>query len=348
MGLLMKYKTIFRIKMCVSIFIMMLLAVAFSLEAAEGEKAFQHETGFYYTVQKGDTLWDLSQKFSDSAWLWPEMWQENNQIANPHRIYPGERIRLYRREGSQKIAEKKLGKSLAVKPSFDDLIHYNYTALDRVGFIRKEPVAPHGAIFKVQETKEMINSNDIVYIRPEGDFDLVPGKRYTIYRTLVPVKDRITNEYIGIQHLLTGVVEITQVEPQYAIGTIIEAYRPIDLDDMLMPYYRRIPKVIIKDSPTGLQGRIIDAEEHNRLIGDNMIAFINKGKKDGVQPGQFYNVYFQVQERIHAKKAEKTLLLPVDFAQLLVIHTENTTATVIVTNADKEFEPGATVHSPNQ
>jgi hypothetical protein len=55
-----------------------------------------------------------------------------------------------------------------------------------------------------------------------------------------------------------------------------------------------------------------------------------------------------VQERIHAKKAEKTLLLPVDFAQLLVIHTENTTATVIVTNADKEFEPGATVHSPNQ
>ena len=219
----MNYKTIFRIKMCVSIFIMMLLAAAFSLEAAEGEKAFQHETGFYYTVQKGDTLWDLSQKFSDSAWLWPEMWQENNQIANPHRIYPGERIRLYRREGSQKIAEKKLGKSLALKPSFDDLIHYNYTALDRVGFIRKEPVAPHGAIFRVQETKEMISSNDIVYIRPEGDFDLVPGKRYTIYRTLAPVKDRITNEYIGIQHLLTGVVEITQVEPQYAIGTIIEA-----------------------------------------------------------------------------------------------------------------------------
>jgi hypothetical protein len=54
-----------------------------------------------------------------------------------------------------------------------------------------------------------------------------------------------------------------------------------------------------------------------------------------------------VKERIHPKRRDKTLLLPVDFAELLVIHTENTTATVIVTNADKEFEPGATLHSPN-
>ena len=332
--------------MCVSILTLMLLAIAFSLEAAEGEKAIQHETGFYYTVQKGDTLWDLSQKFSDSAWLWPEMWQENSQIANPHRIYPGERIRLFRRKGSQKIAEKKLGKSLAVKSSLDDLIHYRYSALDRVGFVRKEPVAPHGAIFKVQETREMISEGDIVYIRPEADSDLVPGKRYTIYRTLTPTKDRMTNTYVGIQHLLTGVVEITQVEPLYAMGTIIDAYRPIELDDLLMPYYRRIPKLIIKDSPKDLEGRIINAEDHNRLIGGDMIAFIDKGKKDGVQPGQFYNVYFQVQENIYRKKGRKTLLLPVDFAELLVLHTENTTATVIVTNADKEFEPGANVHSP--
>ena len=329
-----------------AILMTMLLVMPFSSAAAENEKVIEHETGFYYTVQKGDTLWDLSRKFSDSAWLWPEMWQENSQIANPHRIYPGERIRLFRRKGSQKIAEKKLGKSLAVKSSLDDLIHYRYSALDRVGFVRKEPVAPHGAIFKVQETREMISEGDIVYIRPEADSDLVPGKRYTIYRTLTPTKDRMTNTYVGIQHLLTGVVEITQVEPLYAMGTIIDAYRPIELDDLLMPYYRRIPKLIIKDSPKDLEGRIINAEDHNRLIGGDMIAFIDKGKKDGVQPGQFYNVYFQVQENIYRKKGRKTLLLPVDFAELLVLHTENTTATVIVTNADKEFEPGANVHSP--
>jgi hypothetical protein len=344
----MNYKMNFRIKMSISIFITMLVAIAFSLDAAEQETTFEHQTGFYYTIQKGDTLWDLSQKFSDSAWLWPEMWQENSQIANPHRIYPGERIRLYRRKGAQKIADKKVGKSVPLSPALDDLIHYSYTALDRVGFIRKTAVAPHGAIFKVQETKEMINSEDIVYIRPEGNFTLVPGKRYTIYRTLVPIMDRDTNAYVGIQHMLTGVVEITQVQPQYAIGTVIVAYRPIELEDMLMPYYRRPPNVIIKESPKGLEGRIIEAEDHNRLIGDQMIAFIDKGKQDGVQPGQFYNVYYQVEERIHPKKGRKTLLLPVEFGELLVIHTENTTATVIVTSAAKEFEPGTTLRSPNR
>ena len=79
-----------------------------------------------------------------------------------------------------------------------------------------------------------------------------------------------------------------------------------------------------------------------------MIAFINKGNKDGVQPGQFYNVYYQAKEQIDPKKGEKTLLLPVDIAELLVIHTESTTATVIVTGDDREFEPGATIRSPSQ
>ena len=316
--------------------------------AAEDEKMIEHETGFYYTVQKGDTLWDLSQKFSDTPWLWPEMWKENSQIANPHRIYPGERIRLYRRTGIQKITEKKTGAPLAVTPPPVEQIYYNYTAMDRVGFIRKEPLASHGAIFKVQEPKEMINVDDVVYIRPENDFVLATGKRYTLYRPMDPIKDRYSNEYIGIQYLLRGIVEITQVQPQYAIGTVIEAYRPIQVEDRLMPYNRRLPEVPMKESPKGLKGQVIEAEEHNTLIGEHMIAFINKGKKDGVQPGQFYNVYYQAKEKINPNRGEKTLLLPVDIAELLVIHTESTTATVIVTGADKEFEDGATIRSPNQ
>ena len=341
----MNFKIDLRIKMGLSIAITMLLAMPFLLGAAENEEVIEHETGFYYTVQKGDTLWDLSRKFSDSAWLWPEMWQENKQIANPHRIYPGERIRLFRRTGTKKVSEKKMA---VAPPTLENLIYYNYTPLDRVGFIRKQPVEAHGAIFKVMETKEMINTDDIVYIRPEGDAKLVPGKRYTVYRTLPPIRDRATNAYIGVQHLLTGVVEITQVQPQYAIGTIINAYRPIHLEDKLMPYHRRPPEVVLKDSPEGLEGKIIESEEHNRLIGDTMIAFIDKGKMDGVQPGQFYSVYYQASERINPNKKEKILLLPVDFAELLVIHTEDTTATVIVTKDDWEFEPGAKIRTPVQ
>jgi len=75
------------------------VVVAFPACLTAEEATVEHETGFYYTIQKGDTLWDLSERFSDSPWVWPELWKENSQIANPHWIYPGQRIRLYHKTG---------------------------------------------------------------------------------------------------------------------------------------------------------------------------------------------------------------------------------------------------------
>jgi len=53
-----------------------------------------------YVVVPGDTLWGISQRYTDSPWRWPELWGLNKeQIRNPHLIYPGYVILLDRARG---------------------------------------------------------------------------------------------------------------------------------------------------------------------------------------------------------------------------------------------------------
>ncbi|HET9753218.1 MAG TPA: LysM domain-containing protein [Myxococcales bacterium] len=52
-----------------------------------------------YTIQKGDTLWDLSQKFLNNPWYWPKIWSLNPGIENPHWIYPGNKLHIVPGEG---------------------------------------------------------------------------------------------------------------------------------------------------------------------------------------------------------------------------------------------------------
>jgi len=341
------------------IILIILLVLPLLPAAAETPENVEYETGFYYTVQKGDTLWDLSQKFSDTPWQWPEMWQENDQIANPHRIYPGERIRLYRRRDAGAYGEGVQGgkgkpddgtsgedKGLKEKPELTRLLHYEYASIDRVGFIRKEPVLAHGTIFKVEGQKAMISTDDLIYIQPRANFSLSPGDRYTLYRTLKPIRDRKTNKFIGIQHYFTGAVEILIQRPEFVLGRVIGAYRPIKIGDLLMPYKHKLHQVALHPSPPGLEGRIIESEEHHGIFGENSIAFIDKGKNEGVEPGQIYWVFKQEKYQINPDKQGQVTLTPVLLGELLVLHTENTTATVMITDSRSPIYAGAKIITP--
>jgi hypothetical protein len=320
--------------------------------AQESEAQIEHEAGFYYTVQKGDTLWDLSTRFFDSPWVWPELWQENQQIPNPHWIYPGERIRLFQQSGKDhftlKLPEPE-ATPVAVQKDLEaaeteERPYFEYTLIDRVGFIRKEPLQPIGAIFKVEDDKKMISSNDLVYVRTGGDeaTPLLPGSRYVIYRLLDPTDDKQINRRYGKQHYMLGVAEVTNKGEGYALAKVIESFATIKIGDLLMPYQSRSPKIMLTPSPEGLHGTIIASEHHNRIIGDYTVIFIDKGAQDKVEPGQRYRIFYQEKQRIEPTAKEEVLLPPVDYGVFIILHTELQTATAMVIKADTNISPGDT------
>jgi hypothetical protein len=116
--------------------------------------------------------------------------------------------------------------------------------------------------------------------------------------------------------------------------------------NLLMPYKRRSPKIELIQSKKGLNGQLIISEEPANIIGDNDIAFIDKGSKDDVKLGQQYSIYYQEKQRLNSDTNEDVLLTPIVYGTLLVLHTEPTTSTVLITRSDKGINPGAKICSP--
>ncbi len=74
-------------------------------DSEQSVAAVDSQSAIYYTVKKGDTLWDLSQRFNNDAWKWPGVWGKNKQLKNPHIIYPGQRIKLFSRSDIEQVKQ---------------------------------------------------------------------------------------------------------------------------------------------------------------------------------------------------------------------------------------------------
>mgnify|MGYP002735316462 FL=1 len=152
-----------------------LLTVA-TYAAAQGVRGDHPDT---YVVVRGDTLWDIAGRFLERPWLWPEIWQANPQIQNPHLIYPGDVISLAYLD---RVTEAR------VEPGpRQDAAPINAIALSDIeAFLKDLRIVdgfehlPH--VVGLEEDRLRATEGQVAYVR---NLAANPGDRFTVLRPTV-------------------------------------------------------------------------------------------------------------------------------------------------------------------
>ena len=137
-----------------------------------------------YVVRRGDTLWGISNKFLKKPWQWPEIWQANGQIKNPHLIFPGDVINLAYLDGGPRL--NNAGGPHARVEQLEDAIKPIETSridkfLKRTRIIGEDDfkTAPH--VVGAEEAHLRATPGQLVYVR---GLAAQPGDQLAIVRTL--------------------------------------------------------------------------------------------------------------------------------------------------------------------
>jgi hypothetical protein len=281
-----------------------------------------------YIVKKGDTLWGISGMYLKQPWLWPELWEVNPQIDNPHLIFPGDELYLTWVDGQPRLRMRR-GRDVKLTPTMRvnplDLA-IPIIPLDQIqAFLKRhrimdaEDLNDSAYIVAGDRSNLLAASGDRVYGRghfPEGE------RAYGIFRAGQTYTDPITNELLGYQAqdiggaklLSANDEEVTELE----ITRINEEVRH---GDRLLPMEERILDATFhpRAPETEIEGGLMIAVDGGvTQIGSTDIVVLNKGKRDGLEIGQVLAVY-KAGQLVFDKVAQENVQLPDSRAGLALI-----------------------------
>jgi hypothetical protein len=247
-----------------------------------------------YRVKEGDTLWSISDRDLQDPFLWPKIWKENPEIKNPDRIYPNQiiKIPLYLIRKDEMIEE-----AIAVQPPVPapatveepkpavkvtpPLVHPNiYTAS---GFVGDLP-SYSGMIDGHAGGRVLFGNNDLVYITIRSDAKI--GDRFYVYHRGHKVMHPKTGAMMGYVMEPVGILEIKKFEFGEVVAEILQCFSEVLIGDLLVPYYdMKTPVVEQPFRRPDINGFVIATKHLNEMSGPADILYIDRGERDGLQPG---------------------------------------------------------------
>lgn len=312
-----------------------------------------------YTVKKGDTLWDISSTFLNSPWLWPEIWQVNPQIENPHLIYPGDLIRLVYMDGQPRLT---LERTLKLAPGTTKLspsvrVQSAEDAITTIPLDRIDAFMSHSRILETDllenapymlagpQGRVITGAGDSAYARGQFDANI---ENYGIYRKGKIYKDPDTKEILGLYAQGIGTVSVDKVDNDVATLAVVHAYEEVRPGDHLLPSEDRlVDSTFYPSAPDSeINGQIIDVEGGVTQVGKFNVVMINRGEREGLQIGNVLAIYKRG-ELVRDRVKGGVVQLPDERAGLaMVFRTFEKMSLAMVLEADRPLSVNDKVLNP--
>lgn len=268
-------------------------------EASAGGLALNPNAPDSYVVKRGDTLWGIAKVFLRDPWFWPEIWQVNPQIHNPHLIYPGDTLRLVYIDGKPTIMLQR-GDTARVHPRVRSqpfegavtAIPYETVAafMSKPSVLTKEQIKAAPYVLATRDLHVAMSDGDTVYARGfSAPADV--GTHYNVVHVGDALLDPDDNRIVGYDGIFTGAGHVTRGgDPTTLLMT--ESARETEPGDKLFAGGVDVPLDFIPSPPkVKTNGRIIAVSNGVTVIGQYEVVVINRGAADGLAPGNVLAVY---------------------------------------------------------
>src|SRR3954467_2189170 len=275
-----------------------------------------------YVVVPGDTLWAISQKFTDSPWRWPELWGFNKeQIRTPHLIYPGYVIVLDRARGQLTVGESvapggpgsapasasasraageagtlKLGPRVRAESMAKEQIPSIPASIIEPFLSRPLVIEPDGldkapTIVGTQADRVILATGNAAYVRGMGTSK---EESWYVFRRGGPLVDPDTKQTLAYEAIYLGTARLDRPgDPSTVVLT--SSVQEVGAGDKLVAAGRPQPISYAPHAPTKpVRGRVIGIHGGLGQVGEagpQSIISINRGARDGIEIGHVLALY---------------------------------------------------------